>query len=193
MQLLGITAAFVVLMAPLMSSAGQFRNAKCDSTKTVDLINCTSQNLSLSDEALNKNYKEALASIRGKHESKLRNTQRSWLKFRDSYCKSISDEIYPGREAEIEKTACLAHLTGDRATEIERTYKHPNDDQYFQLLSSLERAGYERTELLSKLQNSDSENSEWATYLSVNCDLLKEIHEEPIEKCMARNSLYRSY
>lgn len=193
MRLLEIAILFIVLIAPSTSFAEQNKNPRCDSTKTIDLIYCTSQNLNSADQALNDNYSKALASVTPHNKIELRNAQRSWLKFRDSYCESISDDIHPGSEANIEKTSCLAHLTSDRAKEIARTYSHPNDDEYFRLLSSLERAGYDRAELLSKLEDSDSGNPEWTKYLSLNCKLLQSINKEPLEKCIARNNIYRSY
>ncbi len=193
MRLLEIATLFIVLIVPSISFAEQNKNTLCESTKTIDLIYCTDQNFNSADQALNENYSKAMASVTPQSKIELRNTQRSWLKFRDSYCESISDDIHPGSEAKIEKTSCLANLTSDRATEIARAYKYPNDDQYFRLLSSLERAGYDRAELLSKLEDSHSGNPEWTKYLSLNCKLLQNINKEPLKKCIARNNIYRSY
>lgn len=192
MRLLGIIYFLTVLFFPFISFAAE-KEQLCDSVLTNDLLLCASNKLKNSDDMLNKNYQIALASHKiDKFE--LKNVQLTWLRFRDEYCQEIYDDTNPGNEASIEKNLCLSLLTSDRAIEIERLYENPvKDDYFYKSLRSLSRAGYDRKELIDKLQKSNSENKLWLAYVSKNCKMDIKVSKDSFKNCIARNNFQRSY
>ncbi|MFC3551851.1 lysozyme inhibitor LprI family protein [Lysobacter cavernae] len=191
MRLLGIITALFALCYPHQVSS-QSQSQACNSIVTKDLLACASDKLKKADAHLNSNYRKALALLPAKKPT-LKEAQISWLSFRDEYCQDIYTETLPGNEADIERTLCLALLTSDRAAEIERLYTSSQDREFYRAVSALERAGYDRAELMGKLKNSASQDQKWSRYVSQNCELQGQVKKENEDNCKARTNFNRSY
>lgn len=191
MRLLGIVCVLLVACVQPMSNASEGDDNNCDSVVTQDLLQCASIRHSKADSQLNSVYRDKTSSIRSRREA-LRDVQRTWITFRDDYCNSIREESRGGNEGDIEKTFCLAILTENRIAELNRI-GHDNDDvAFFRVLRSLERVGYDRSELLQKL-SSGPEDSTWQRYARKNCEFLGKTSGDAMTGCLARMNLDRGY
>lgn len=190
MRLLGIACLLLVCAQPF-AHAQAASDRLCESIATQDLLQCASSRLSKADAALNAAYKEKMSSAR-EWKNALLDVQRAWIGFRDKYCNEIHDESMGGNEADIEKTFCLASLTEDRTIELDRIGANLDETTLPKVLRALERAGYNRQEVLERLA-SGPEGSKWRQYASKNCEFLQEAAKPQRVECLARMNLDRSY
>lgn len=86
----------------------------CDSPKQSDLIDCLSHRYAAADDQLNAAYSRLLAHLTDSEANQLRATQRRWIEFRNEACELAYDEVYPGREAPLERLSCLEEKTRAR-------------------------------------------------------------------------------
>ncbi|WP_082672760.1 lysozyme inhibitor LprI family protein [Luteimonas abyssi] len=190
MRLLGIILLFIT--STCMPTQAQVESdALCESVATPDLLRCASSRLAGADEKLNSVYREKL-SRSGDLENNLREVQRSWIRFRDSYCDSIREESAGGNEADIEGNFCLAALTEDRIGELESAGSTDSDSDFFKAIRSLERAGYNRQELISKLASTPND-VHWNEYTGKNCEFIGKVSASEISACKARLNFERTY
>lgn len=190
MRLLGIML-LCITSACIPTQAQGESDSLCESVATPDLLRCASNRLTGADEKLNSVYREKL-SLSGDRESNFREVQRSWIRFRDSYCDSIREESAGGNEADIEKNFCLAALTEDRVREIESAGSTDSDSQFFKAIRSLERAGYDRQELINKLSSTPNDR-QWSDYADKNCEFIGKASASDRSACKARLNFERSY
>lgn len=79
---------------------------------------CALADFKRADAALNKQYKQAMARVSKKDQSRLRREQRAWLKQRDSGCKEEAKESEGGSIWPLEYFSCLASVTQKRTEEL---------------------------------------------------------------------------
>ncbi|MEN1944679.1 lysozyme inhibitor LprI family protein [Luteimonas sp. MJ293] len=192
MRLLGIIACFSLFACAQLTIQAQEKSSNlCDSIVTHDLLQCASIRLSKADAQLNAIYRESV-SFAGENQEVLRDVQRTWLGFRDEYCNGIYEESRGGNEADIDKAFCLASLTEDRVAELSLIGKGNDETGLLKALRALERAGYDRQEVLDRLA-SNQEGSRWQQYSNKNCEFLEQTSKMAKTKCLARLNLERSY
>lgn len=191
MRLLGIIYLSLSAFVQPATNAQERNENPCDSTVTQDLLQCASTRLSEADAQLNAAYKKKISSA-GKKKEALRDVQLAWISFRDDYCNGIYEESRGGNEADIDKIFCLASLTEDRVVELDRIGKDNDETELFKVLRSLERAGYDRQEVLDRLASSP-DGSKWRQYSDKNCAFLEGASGAVRTECLARLSLDRSY
>ncbi len=93
--------------------------------------------------------------LRGDETGAMKRVQLAWLKFHDSNCQDIFDEISAGREESIDTLHFMTPLIRDNADEIERLSAVNGHRREFRFVSPLERAGYDRAELMEKLRSTN--------------------------------------
>lgn len=191
MRLLAIVCLLLVMFAQPAISAEEYNGNLCDSTVTQDLLQCASIRLSKTDMHLNAIYGQKILSA-GEKKAALRDVQRSWISFRDDYCSKIYEESRGGNEADIDKMFCLASLTEDRAVELSHIGNSNDSALLFKVLRSLERAGYNRQDVLKRLASSPK-SSKWGQYSDKNCAFLGKASGDARIECLARLSLALSY
>lgn len=191
MRSLAVACLSLVTCLQAPSDAQEWGDNLCYSTVTQDLLRCASARLSRADIQLNAIYKEKIASAREKKEA-LHDVQLSWISFRDDYCNEVYEESKGGNEADIDKMFCLASLTEDRVAELARIGQSNGTATLSKALHSLERAGYNRQEVLNRLASSP-ESNKWRQYADRNCAFLEKASGDARIECLARMSLDRSY
>jgi uncharacterized protein YecT (DUF1311 family) len=85
---------------------------------TLEMKDCISAEFSKQDNRLNTIYKEQMASLPENQKSSLKHAQRTWIKLRDSECKSQSKEEEGGTLEGIIYGDCVLQKTAIRADEI---------------------------------------------------------------------------
>lgn len=190
MRLLGITL-ICIASACMPAHAQREKDPLCESIATPDLLICASDRLINADKKLNFAYKEQI-SASGVGQSGFRGVQRSWIRFRDSHCESIRNEAEGGNEADIEMTFCLAALTEDRTREIKSAGSSASDSEFLRAIRSLERAGYDRQELLDRLASTPNDDL-WSDYTNKNCAYIGKSSTPDVITCKARLNFERSY
>lgn len=192
MRLLGIVAAVVLAGCAL---AGEIAGSApdCTSPNQQELQVCISARADSAEKQLQKVYAQTSSSVDAAHRQELSSSQDHWQHFRNRYCQAVHDEISPGREAPIEGSACREQLTLDRITELGLVLTGPSPDGFAEILSALERAGYERDEVVIRLGAMYDDEESWVQYVILHCDLLASVAAANMQLCRARVNLERSY
>lgn len=98
------------------------RCAEASGGVTVDILNCNAVEYSYQNKRLNKSYKSLMNKMSGSEQEKLRDEQRKWIAYRDSYCAPDKDG---GTRAAIESSSCLVGETAKQATALEARPEQP--------------------------------------------------------------------
>jgi len=113
---------FSILLGCLISAASSalFAGETCnpDSFSNPDLITCGQQTFQKVDGVLNEQYKKALSTLAPAEQSHLREVQKNWVRFKESFCEELYQAALPGAEAPIEKLGCLVQTTNARLGEL---------------------------------------------------------------------------
>lgn len=83
---------------------------------TVNILNCNADEYRYQNERLNRGYKTLTDKLSVSEQVKLRDEQRKWISYRDSYCAPDKDG---GTRAAIESSSCLVGETAKQATALE--------------------------------------------------------------------------
>ncbi|MGQ4581984.1 lysozyme inhibitor LprI family protein [Lysobacter sp. F60174L2] len=191
MRLLGIIAVFVLTGCAFAGETTDLAT-DCTSPDQQELMACISARADSAEDRLRQAYAKAESSIDTGHRQDLGSSQGHWRKFRDSYCQSVYDEISPGREAPIERQACREQLALDRIAELYFVSVGPSGE-FPRILRALEGAGYERDELVARLDAMYADEETWVQYVSVHCELLGRVAAADEQLCRARMNFERSY
>lgn len=81
---------------------------------TADMLDCGNKEYSKLDAALNAAYREANKDLSPDQRNLLRDTQRSWLAYRDSSCSFMSRLGDRGTMASLIDQSCLMSVTAER-------------------------------------------------------------------------------
>ncbi|MGY0559258.1 lysozyme inhibitor LprI family protein [Luteimonas sp. A277] len=190
-KLKGFFAILILGAFPIAVSSKELPD--CDNSGQADLISCAATTYADSDSKLNEIYIAALASLGTVEKKGLRSVQRTWILFRDSQCGPLGNVEMYGQEAPIEELSCLASLTDDRITEIEMVLGAGVRFDYYTVINSLVRAGFDPGDTREKLANASSDNPRWSMYVDENCAFVAKVVERPILDCKARMNLFRTY
>jgi uncharacterized protein YecT (DUF1311 family) len=81
---------------------------------TADMLDCGNAEYAKLDAALNAAYREASKELSPEQRSLLRDTQRSWLAYRDSSCSFMTRLGDRGTMASLTDQSCLMSVTAER-------------------------------------------------------------------------------
>lgn len=81
---------------------------------TADMLDCGNKEYSKLDAALNAAYRDANKDLSLEQRNLLRDTQRSWLAYRDSSCSFMSRLGDRGTMASLTDQSCLMSVTAER-------------------------------------------------------------------------------
>ncbi|MGQ4660621.1 lysozyme inhibitor LprI family protein [Lysobacter sp. F6437] len=191
MRLFGIIAVFF-LAGCVFAGETAHPATDCTSPDQQELMACIDARADSAEDGLQQAYSKAESSIDTAHRQGLGSSQGHWQKFRDSYCQSVYDEISLGREAPIERLVCREQLALDRIAELDYV-SVGSSGEFRRLLNALEGAGYERDELVARLDAMYADEELWVQYVSVHCELLARVAAADEQLCRARMNLERSY
>ena len=86
---------------------------------TVDMLNCIDAEIVLQDARLNSEYRQTLASVSNRQQTRLRAAQRLWVQYRDANCAFRADPD-GGTLATVMSVDCRRAMTTERADELVR-------------------------------------------------------------------------
>lgn len=117
---------FLFLLVAAASCPAQHMNepdSPCvDVVVTSDLVSCLSKAKDASDAKLNSVYQSIRKKLEGQDASRLVETQRIWIKYRDANC-SAERALYEGGTAKYPAyLACIEAMTRTRTKELQITY-----------------------------------------------------------------------
>lgn len=149
---------FLILVFFVSFSAFSFGN--CSSEKLNELEDCTFNEYKIEDARLNYLYKTIITTYPELKES-IRNTQRTWVKARDSVCAYSESD---GQEFKVYKNHCLYEQTYERNRELKA-------------ILTLQTA--------KNISNVSNYNPLWEQYLKGHCAFMKDNFSD--NDCIKRN------
>ncbi len=89
---------------------------------TIEISECWQNQYNKADAELNKIYKEIMANLDQNGKNKLRDSQRTWIAYRDKQADEASSQYEGGTLASVAHIQTLAELTQKRVKELKDTY-----------------------------------------------------------------------
>ena len=123
----------MLILLPKITSAAEAHDTKCNSPVQTDLMACFNNSFHQSDSKLNKLYQKMIGEAKladkgskdeddevGTYETKLRNSEKSWVAFRDAECARTSSPNHAarGRESDLDYPQCLKEQTDIRIKQL---------------------------------------------------------------------------
>ncbi|HEY8118514.1 MAG TPA: lysozyme inhibitor LprI family protein [Methylophilaceae bacterium] len=108
----------LLLMFALLCSTAAF--AKCDPDNE-EIQECYDQTLKTADKNLNVAYQRLMKLLTPADQTKLRETERSWLQFIEQNCRFESSAYSGGTIEPIAYTRCLIEETEARTKELNKS------------------------------------------------------------------------
>jgi uncharacterized protein YecT (DUF1311 family) len=81
------------------------------------------KNYDLADKDLNKAYKKLISILNPEEKKLLIETQRDWIKFRDSHCKFEAQPFNMGSMQPLIRANCLEEKTRARTKDLKESYE----------------------------------------------------------------------
>ena len=107
--------ALVLVLAVRPAAALDCANA----STTIDMAQCADIDYQAADKRLNRSYGAFKKTLDAEGAKLLLESQRAWLKFRDTNCALAADQARGGTMAPLLTLGCLADLTAKRAKELD--------------------------------------------------------------------------
>ena len=101
----------------------QYESCMKKANATQDMLECGDAEYKLQDARLNKAYKALQQNLNAERKKQLLDTQRLWIKFKESNCNFYFDPE-GGSLARLNANSCLMSSTADRAKELETLAKN---------------------------------------------------------------------
>lgn len=155
---------FILLFCLISFSA--FSSENCTNENTKKLEQCTLNNYNEEDAYLNYLYR-AIVMTYPELKEEIKNTQRTWIKARDSICTYTSSD---GEEFGVYKNYCFYEQTSERNRELKA------------ILSKQASA--------SRHENSNSKSS-WDEYVKQHCTFMQNNFSD--SDCVKRNEFLHNY
>ena len=89
---------------------------------TMNMLECTNQEIKHHDTLLNAHYKQAMKSLEQGKKEELKNVQRMWIKYRDAKC-GFYVGLSGGTMDRIIASGCYLDMTAQRAAELKDIYE----------------------------------------------------------------------
>jgi uncharacterized protein YecT (DUF1311 family) len=100
----------------------------CPDAQTQFAMNqCASRVFQTADAKLNRAYARIFAARDTSRRPQLRSAQRSWIRFRDAYCRDSVSLYEGGREYPMQYAFCLAAVTEERTQQLLQDEKDEAD------------------------------------------------------------------
>jgi uncharacterized protein YecT (DUF1311 family) len=84
---------------------------------TSEMLDCIGAETERQDTALNANFKKAMQATPKSRQTKLRDAQRNWIKFRDADCDFYNNPD-GGTMAAVDSASCVMTTTAERAESL---------------------------------------------------------------------------
>jgi uncharacterized protein YecT (DUF1311 family) len=101
----------------------QYESCMKKANSTQDMLECGDAEYKLQDVRLNKAYKALQQNLNTERKKQLLDTQRLWIKFKESNCNFYFDPD-GGSMAKLNANSCLMSSTAYRAKELENLAKN---------------------------------------------------------------------
>ena len=114
-------AALLTLFISGAAVAATPQQTQCELDGNQGQMNaCAQQRLSRADTQLNQLYKQQLQKLRGKSQERFRQSQRSWISYRDQVCAFESGPRADGGSMwPMQDALCKARMTTERNAMLE--------------------------------------------------------------------------
>lgn len=152
---------YLLLLMTFSFSAFSYEN--CTSENLNNLESCSARNYKEEDSKLNSLYKELISSYPELKEN-IKNTQKLWVKARDSICDYSQKD---GEEYKIYQNSCLYEQTYERNRELKAIISKQSGQT-----------------------NISNQNSSWNEYIKSHCNFMQGKYSD--NECMARNKFLHS-
>lgn len=183
---------FSILLGCLISAASPplFAAETCnpDSLSNPDLITCGQQTSKKVDGVLNEQYKKALSTLAPAEQNHLRDVQKSWVRFKESFCEELYQAALPGAEAPIEKLGCLVQTTNARLGELIALQTGLPLDGFYKAASATAGKDRERSLAASieRLGGDQFDDPLWKKYAEGHCEMASRLLREDVAYCVVR-------
>ncbi len=94
---------------------------------TFNMSECVSAENEFQDARLNNAYKKVMGRLPDDQKTALRDTQRSWIKYRDEKCKLAGKKFDDGTMESVISSECIMQMTAERSKEIEDMIEDDRD------------------------------------------------------------------
>lgn len=183
---------FSFLLGCLISAASSalFAGEACnpDSFSNPDLIICGQQSFERVDAVLNEQYRKALSTLAPAEQSHLRDVQKNWVRFKESFCEQLYQAALPGAEAPIERLGCLVQTTNARLGELIALQAGLPLDGFYKAASAM--AGKDRERDLAAtiewLGGDQFDDPLWKKYADGHCEMAGRLLREDVGNCAVR-------
>jgi len=113
--------AAIALVASLWQAAASAGDFICEAaTTSAEMRACANQRYREADAALNAIYQRLTAQLPARRRERLRAAQQAWIAFRDRNASFIASAVEQGTQYPILEVSALAHMTEQRAEELEQ-------------------------------------------------------------------------
>lgn len=159
-----------------------------DSLSNPDLITCGQQTFKKVDGVLNEQYKKALSTLAPAEQNHLRDVQKNWVRFKESFCEELYQAALPGAEAPIEKLGCLVQTTNARLGELIALQTGLPLDGFYKAVSALAGKDRERNLAASieRLGGEELDDPLWRQYAEGHCKMSERLFREDFANCRVR-------
>jgi len=159
-----------------------------DSFSNPDLIICGQQTFEKVDAVLNEQYKKALTSLAPAEQSHLRDVQKNWVLFKESFCEELYQSTLPGAEAPIERLGCLVQTTTARLGELIGLQTGLPLDGFYKAASAIAGKDSERNlaAAIERLGGDEFNDPLWKTYAEGHCEMAGRLLREDVAYCAVR-------
>lgn len=184
MRLLGLTVWTICLFLTSVASADEI--CSLDKNSNEDILKCVSLAYKKTDKKLNEQYNSLISDPSFMNKRLLLEGQRAWIKYRDFNCQYRYNSISPGREADIERLACLTSSTSSRLIELFHFDTGSSGDGFYKSISFMSTyLNNTRESILAHFESMEHHPTE-IEYFKKNCELTKLIFLEKKRACLAR-------
>ncbi|WP_434594324.1 lysozyme inhibitor LprI family protein [Pseudomonas sp. R4-76] len=183
---------FSILLGCLISAASSalFAGEACnpDSFSNPDLIICGQQTFKKVDGVLNEQYKKALSTLAPAEQSRLRDVQKNWVRFKESFCEELYQAALPGAEAPFERLGCLVQTTNARLGELIALQTGLPLDGFYKAASAIAGKDRERdvTNSIGLLGGEELYDPLWTQYAEGHCKMSERLFREDFANCRVR-------
>ncbi|WP_346727510.1 lysozyme inhibitor LprI family protein [Pseudomonas sp. SWRI81] len=183
---------FSILLGCLISasSSALFAGEACnpDSFSNPDLIICGQQTFEKVDAVLNEQYRKALTSLVPAEQNHLKDVQKQWVRFKESFCEELYQAALPGAEAPIEKLGCLVQTTNARLGELIALQTGLPLDGFYKAASATAGKDRERNLAASieRLGGEELDDPLWKQYADGHCKMSERLFRENFANCRVR-------
>jgi len=175
-----------------------YARSVCDRQVTKEIEACAKSNFMETDLQLNRVYQSIQSRWGSADQADLQQAQRYWIQYKTKYCQNAYDIVSPGKEAAIDKWACLESVTTTRIHELLYLDNAYSMTDFAKALNFIARE-YEHGNpgrVLEKLANEESDTKndlDWKRYMNANCRMTHVKLLEENNVCVGRMSFYRNW